>query len=262
MEVSAALADYGLLPTDVTQRQDIEQLVDRALLEGEGCISFTGFLQLIRRIRERSRLYENERLKRFFSECDKDNDGFLSFAEASSIFSKLGLTPQCREHQDEMKNLLLRVDVDNSGDLDFKEFQVLVQHITESKRANQRNKENATGTKLGFSQDQVTEIREIFKQLDAHSQGTLGIIECRKLLTLLRVDMSAEELKGILDSISTQQRVDLEGFMAFLQKVGKDDRCPALAESLAPQLRELGEDDQRKASFQDFQKARSLFVRT
>merc|ERR1719272_531698 len=153
------------------QRETVEALVHRALLTNRGPLTFTNFLLLIKQVRETSQSFESDHLKGYFKDCDKDGDGRLNFAEASIMFQKLGLCPQSREEQDEMKNMLLRVDVDNSGDLDFEEFQVLVQHITEKLRSATWARQNNAALRFGFTLVQLAELRDIFFKLDVHCYG-------------------------------------------------------------------------------------------
>jgi len=210
------------VPLDINQRSRVEEVVQQALqASGSDCLTFSQFLKLIRQIRDSTKRVDNERLRKYFSECDKDGNGLLTFAEAATMFDKLGLLPYCQEDQDEMKNVLLKVDEDSSGDLDFHEFEVLVQEITEMLRSNMRRRENAAGMQLGFSTQQMAELREVFFYLDTNGNGELDIANCRKMLTLLRIDMCSEVLQEHFQDAdrSRNGRIDMEGFLHFVRAI-------------------------------------------
>jgi Ca2+-binding EF-hand superfamily protein len=231
-EVSHALFSHGLMPYDSDARQKVIDLVDLAISkDGEG-ITFPTFLWLIRKVREQSQRMDFESLKFYFRECDKDLNGVLSFPQAAGMFQKLGLLPASRDEQDEMRNLLMKVDTDNSGDIDFEEFQGLVQQISEQIRSNTRRRENEMAKKLGFTPQQVTEFREIFYHLDGDCTGDLGIDECRKMLTLMRIDMSADDLGMLFDSIDRKGKgaIEFEDFFYFIRDVAQNcENCNAFA---------------------------------
>jgi len=221
-EIFCALLEHGLVPLDINQRSRVEEVVQQALqASGSDCLTFSQFLKLIRQIRDSTKRVDNERLRKYFSECDKDGNGLLTFAEAATMFDKLGLLPYCQEDQDEMKNVLLKVDEDSSGDLDFHEFEVLVQEITEMLRSNMRRRENAAGMQLGFSTQQMAELREVFFYLDTNGNGELDIGNCRKMLTLLRIDMCSEVLQEHFQDAdrSRNGRIDMEGFLHFVRAI-------------------------------------------
>lgn len=240
-EVVGALLEHGLVPKAAGQRAHVEWLVMQAAYgTSEGLITFSRFLELVRKVREASRDFEEDRLMEYFRDCDKDGNGLLTFAEAAVMFEKLGLVPKCRDDQDEMKELLLKVDVNDSGDIDFKEFQHLVQHITEKLRSNQRQRENALGASLGFSLHQVADFREIFFHLEPGFVGAeseparIGIEECRKVLTLARTHMEPAKLKALLGSLDSTSkdtkltgRIDLEGFLLFMKAVEDSQKAEA-----------------------------------
>jgi Ca2+-binding EF-hand superfamily protein len=239
VEVVGALLELGLMPSaaNPTMKQRTEYLVDYSMEKADGCgINFSEFLDLIKQLREESKYNESATLKGYFGECDKDKNGWLTFPEVAKIFPRLGLIPRCREDQDEVKNLLLKVDADNSGSLDFEEFQELVQHITEKLRSGSRRREKHVAKQIGYTSRQLTEMREIFHDLDEDGTGTLTIAELRRMLILLHVTMDADELTDLFDE-STQYsdtncngRIDVLGFLYFVREIGgRHPECKSLA---------------------------------
>lgn len=231
VEVVGALLEHGLVPKESDKRAHVEWLVMQAAREdigGDGLITFASFLELVHQVREDCQSFEATKLREYFDECDKDRNGMLSFAEASVMFEKLGLVPQCRDDQDEMKDVLFKVDEDDSADIDFPEFQRLIQNITEKLRMNQRHRENEICKQLGYAPHQVAELREIFFNLDPHSHGDIGIAECRKVVTMLRMDLPSAKLNALFESAvkagnekksKTTGRIDLECFFYFMKAI-------------------------------------------
>jgi calmodulin len=217
-EVIGALLENGLLPHKAQERERLHYIVEKETQHG---MNFKGFLGLIRIVREECLANRRLGLRRQFKRYDKDGSGELSLAEVSLLFIDMGLTPKCQEDQDEMKALLREVDADGSGELDFDEFQDLVQRITERLRFSQRRRENETAKQLGFNAQQVVELRESFFSLDQDGSGELSIDECRTTLTLLRKNMSAEDLNVLFETIDKDGngRIDFQEFLHFMRSL-------------------------------------------
>lgn len=220
-EIVGALLEYGLVPKEADERAKVEQTVkELADARGEG-MSFHDFLWLIRHLREEATRCSQYEHKKMFDRYDADKSGNLSLQEVSLLIVEVGLTPRCREDQDEIKKLLQEVDADGSGEIDFEEFQELVQAITEKMRSGQRRRENETAKRLGFSTKQIADLRDAFFQLDESGDGELSIDECRQTLTLLRKNMSSEDLHAVFDSIDRNGsgHIDFEEFLHFWKSV-------------------------------------------
>lgn len=238
-EIFLALLEHGLVPLDTSERARVTDIMEEAFqASGSDCLSFSEFLNLIFQIRDSTKRVDETRLRKYFADCDKEGDGLLTFAQAATMFDKLGLLPYCQQDQEEMKNVILAVDEDDSGTLDFGEFEALVQNITEMLRANMRRRENAAGVEIGFTTQQMVEFREIFFYLDTKGNGELDIVECRKMLTLLRIDMCSEALQEHFESAdrSRNGRIDLEGFLHFVHAISITANVQELLPQGEPQL--------------------------
>lgn len=225
-EVVGALLEHGLMPRDPDDRSTVEDTVKELVeAKGDGGMDFHDFLWLIRHVREECRKGARQDLKTVFSRFDKDKSGNLSLCEVSMLIAEIGLTPRCREDQDEIKKLLSEVDADGSGELDFEEFQELVQKITEKLRSGQRRRENETAKVLGFSSKQVSELRDAFFQLDDDGNGQLSIDECRQTLTILRKNMTSEELHDLFSTIDRDGsgEIDFGEFLHFMRTIEGSD---------------------------------------
>lgn len=214
-----AVREYGLMSM---KRGQTEKLVKEAFDSiPDGVMCFARFLKLIRNVRAVNKKAEQIELQAHFNSYDKDRNGTLSFSEVLVMFEDLGLIPQCREDQEEMRLLLAQIDANDSGDLDFGEFQDLVQHVTEKLRSAKLRRENRAAKELGFSQKEVAELRESFINLDERNRARLSLSECRRTLTLLHKDMSAEDLSDLFFELDADHDglIDFEGFLHFMKNV-------------------------------------------
>merc|ERR1719456_345252 len=99
---------------------------------------------MVQEIREECKRTREDQLFAAFLVHDKDKNGTLSTGEIIGVLTELGITPKCREEQDELKQLLQDIDLDSSGDVNFEEFQNLFQHASERIRLLQRHGEETT----------------------------------------------------------------------------------------------------------------------
>merc|ERR1719487_1187792 len=189
IEVRGALLEYGLMPRKPEVREKVEKLIresTRDEKERKKGITFIGFLDLLKKLRQINAEAAREDLSVLFKSCDKDGSGELNMAEVAILITQAGLTPRSQEDQEEIKQLLLDVDKDGSGELDFDEFCLLVQLIGEKLRGGEIMRQNETAKRLGFTNEQLFELRTAFFDLDADGDGGLSIDECRQTLNLLR----------------------------------------------------------------------------
>lgn len=225
IEVRGALLEYGLMPRKPEVREKVEKLIresTRDEKERKKGITFIGFLDLLKKLRQINAEAAREDLSVLFKSCDKDGSGELNMAEVAILITQAGLTPRSQEDQDEIKQLLLDVDKDGSGELDFDEFCLLVQLIGEKLRGGEIMRQNETAKRLGFTNEQLFELRTAFFDLDADGDGGLSIDECRQTLNLLRQNMTSDELNEIFDSldIDGNGEIDFEEFLQFMKTIG------------------------------------------
>lgn len=221
-EIVGALMEYGLMPKEPLDRKRIENTVKEvAEARGPEGMNFHDFLWVLQHVREEARQAAQYDLRKMFERADADKSGNLSLQEVSMLIVEIGLTPRCREDQDEIKKLLQTVDADGSGELDFKEFQELTMKITEKMRSGLRRRENETAKMLGFSPKQTSDLRDVFFQLDENGNGELSIEECRITLQMLRKNMSSEELHDVFNGIDRNGsgQIDFEEFLHFWKTV-------------------------------------------
>lgn len=213
-ELRVLLIEYGLYPRAANGQEQVEEFFHSVDDDGDGSLIFTEFLEVIRRVRDVFKLSSEPELRRMFEQTDKDASGLLDMAEVSALLGNLGLTPKCQEDQQEMKRILDGIDSDGNG-VNFPEFQTLVQRISERTNAAQRKRERQSALELRYKDTEVAELRDAFYALDTEGKGILCIEKLRRVLDLLRREMSAESLQQIVERMDTDNVGGL-GFQQFL----------------------------------------------
>merc|ERR550537_480972 len=154
-----------------------------------------------------------------FKKYDKDNGGSLSLSEVATMIGDMGLNPRSREDQDEIKQLLDNVDADGSGELDFSEFQDLVQRIEEKLKSLQRRRDLKAGEALGFTQPQVCELRGVFFKLDVNGDESISSSEIQRLAMLMRKRINATKLLEVFHEVDGEDGNGSLEFVEFMEIV-------------------------------------------
>merc|ERR1719456_184906 len=108
------------------------------------------------------------------------------------------------------------VDEDGSGEIDFEEFCVLFQRISEKLQAMQRENERRKALELNFSLQHLADLRQSFETLDRDGNGVLEIGEIRRALQLMRKRIPSDTLRDLFDEVCADGSGVLE-FQEFLQ---------------------------------------------
>jgi len=217
------LCDSGLLPSQPSQRKEMEHMLQEASLKGD--LSFPQLKELIQGFRSMGADSYKEVLQRLFMKYDSDRSGALSLVEAVAVFADLGVVPKTKADQEELKRMLDAADGDGSGEIDVDEFQYLVQRVTEKLRSMQRHRENETARSLDFSPKEVSELREAFFALDKDGSGGLDLDELRQTLVILRRPFSAPDLNELFELIDRNYDgcVDFQEFLYFVKSTSLPD---------------------------------------
>lgn len=220
-ELRVLLIEYGLYPHSQSDQEYVADFFDEVDGDGDGSLDFQQFLIVIRKVRELSRLNQQSELQRLFKQFDRDGSGLLEMTEVFTLLGELGLMPKCREDQQDMKRILDGIDTNGNGDVSFREFQTLVQRSAERTKAAQRQRERRSAEKLHYADAEVAELRDAFHALDTEGKGILPIIKLRKVLDLVRNQMSAESLQAIVERMDPEGVGGLvfEQFLYFLKEV-------------------------------------------
>ena len=116
--------------------------------------------------------------REIFSEFDKDGDGTLDTKYVGTIMRSLGQSPT----EKELREIIVEVDADNSGYMDFSEFlTVMANHIKEE-------------------MDTEYDICTAFKEFDEKGKGTISVANLRNVLTTLGDALTADEIEEMMKS--------------------------------------------------------------
>lgn len=101
-----------------------------------------------------------------------DSDGSISVVELGTVMRNMGQNPT----EDELQRMILEVDADGNGLIDFAEFVTLM-----------ARKMNNT--------DKDAEIREAFNVFDKDGSGKISSDELRQIMKSLGEDLTEEEVR-------------------------------------------------------------------
>lgn len=114
---------------------------------------------------------ENAEFKEAFDYFDKDGSGSISSDELLQVMRAMGQNPT----EDELLNLVMEVDIDGNGTIDFPEFLDMM-------------KKKATEV------DEEADLREAFKLFDRNRDGYIDRKELKKVTSMLGTMLTSEEL--------------------------------------------------------------------
>merc|ERR1719219_3214744 len=133
--------------------------------------------------------------KEAFDEFDTDKSGAISHMELLGVMRAMGQNPT----EDELLNMILEVDVDGNGTIEFPEFLELMK---------MKAKED----------DDAETIREAFKLFDRDQDGYITCKELKKVTTMLGQPLSAEEVDEFMAEADVDQngKLDYDEFSRML----------------------------------------------
>ena len=148
--------------------------------------------------------------REIFSEFDKDGDGTLDTKYVGTIMRSLGQSPT----ESELRDIIVEVDADNSGYMDFSEFlTVMAHHIKEE-----------TDTK--------DDICTAFKVFDEAGRGTITVSDLRSVLTTLGDVLTADEIEEMIKAADhgNSGEINYEEFVAKMM-AEKAEKTVAIVEN-------------------------------
>jgi len=183
---------------------------------GSEDINFNDFLEIVWEIRHyRMETAKEEQLDNF-KKFDRDGSGSLTCSEISRLLAEIGLTPANRVEQEEISNLISSVDQDGSGFIDFSEFQELCQRIDEKLRSFRYEEEIEFAMCLGFSEQQMRDLRQVFTSLDADASQKLDADEVRIGLAMMNKHVTHKVFEETFRHLDTDGSGELD-FLEFLE---------------------------------------------
>lgn len=117
-----------------------------------------------------------DELKEAFAIYDLNNDGVISTRELGTVMRQLGQNPT----EAEILEMIRQVDTNNSGNISFDEFAVLMSTKMED---NEENEEN---------------IRDAFRVFDINNTGQISANELRHVATNLGEKLTEEEANEMI----------------------------------------------------------------
>ncbi|KAG5560896.1 hypothetical protein RHGRI_004053 [Rhododendron griersonianum] len=117
-ELNDSLENMGIFIPD----PELSQMIEKIDVNGDGCVDIDEFGALYQSITEERD--EDEDMREAFNVFDQNGDGFITVEELRSVLASLGLK-QGRTAED-CKRMILKVDVDGDGTVDFDEFKQMM----------------------------------------------------------------------------------------------------------------------------------------
>ncbi|CAL9186092.1 unnamed protein product [Musa hybrid cultivar] len=120
-ELRTIIRSLGREPT----LQELQDMIREVDVDGNGTIEFDEFLNVMAMRTKATEAEAEEELREAFKVFDIDNNGYISPSELMSVMTNLG-EEVTKEIAAEM---IMEVDADGDGQVDFKEFSTLMMAI-------------------------------------------------------------------------------------------------------------------------------------
>lgn len=117
-ELSDSLDNLGIFIPD----KELTVMIERIDVNGDGCVDIDEFGELYQTIMDERD--EEDDMREAFNVFDQNGDGFITVEELRTVLSSLGLK-QGRTVED-CKKMIMKVDVDGDGMVDYKEFKQMM----------------------------------------------------------------------------------------------------------------------------------------
>ncbi|XVF29362.1 hypothetical protein REPUB_Repub15cG0114500 [Reevesia pubescens] len=118
-ELNDSLENLGIFIPDV----ELTQMIENIDVNGDNCVDIDEFGELYQSLMDDKD--EEEDMKEAFNVFDKNGDGYISVDELRSVLVSLGLK-QGKTVED-CKRMIMKVDVDGDGRVNFKEFKQMME---------------------------------------------------------------------------------------------------------------------------------------
>lgn len=117
-ELNNSLENLGIFIPD----EELSQMIEKIDVNGDNCVDIDEFGELYQSLMDNKD--EEEDMKEAFNVFDQNGDGFISVDELRSVLVSLGLK-QGKTIED-CKRMIMKVDVDGDGRVDFMEFKKMM----------------------------------------------------------------------------------------------------------------------------------------
>ncbi|ELR17401.1 EF hand domain containing protein [Acanthamoeba castellanii str. Neff] len=171
-------------------------------------------------IEETGGLSEGElaKMKKFFKECDEDQDGTVSKREMWNFLHKQGVEAS----KEEFISFFNELDDDQTGTLSFKQFVTGIQGLRKSVRKHGAHRlalatcpdhpgkaalTLADLVQQGVQQEEVGHVRELFSLCDKNGDGSIDMDELNAVFVELGIRATREEVASLFQKLAGNRRV-------------------------------------------------------
>eukprot|EP00746_Dinoflagellata_sp_MGD_P072476 gnl/MRDRNA2_/MRDRNA2_29412_c0_seq1.p1 gnl/MRDRNA2_/MRDRNA2_29412_c0~~gnl/MRDRNA2_/MRDRNA2_29412_c0_seq1.p1 ORF type:complete len:883 (-),score=171.57 gnl/MRDRNA2_/MRDRNA2_29412_c0_seq1:214-2862(-) len=228
-ELRGALADLGYCPQSREEKLRFSKILEDVDREGDGELDMKEFEQAVVRVMDMLRDLQGVELFESFHLHDVDGTGSLSIDEVFDILPDLGLAPRIDEEHDMIRQCVAKVDVDNSKEVDFNEFEELLFQVREGlhrmRRERRRSIIHQCELERGIVDAFKNEICELKDQFDCYDRDHSGFLDRSELNLLIadcglgpRSKAEREVIQALIASIDTDNNAQVT-FMEFLHLI-------------------------------------------
>ncbi|CAF2125473.1 unnamed protein product [Brassica rapa subsp. trilocularis] len=120
-ELNDSLKNLGI----IIPEKELGQMIDKIDVNGDGCVDIEEFGELYKTIMvEDEDEIGEEDMKEAFNVFDRNGDGFITVDELKAVLSSLGLKQG--KTLEECRKMIIQVDVDGDGRVDYTEFRQMM----------------------------------------------------------------------------------------------------------------------------------------
>jgi len=178
VEMHDALADLGLKPSTRKEKMEMARLA-----ANQDCqeFDFKQFCRIVLQRRKRALEAHRSQLKRLFAQYDIDNSGTLNADELVEVFNSLNV---CAHEEDEriaFLDAVIECDINGSGEIEWEEFEPLVQRVREKLGQCHREREVRMREQMKLPPDiflnfrsQLISFHEAFRQFEQAGKAMPG----------------------------------------------------------------------------------------
>lgn len=228
-ELRGALADLGYCPQSREEKLEFQQIMEEVDREGDGELDINEFEQAVVRVMTMLRNLQRCELFEQFQLHDVDSTGSLSIDEVFDILPELGLAPRIKEERQMIRECIAAVDVDDSKEVEFKEFEQLLVQVREGlhrmRRERRRSIIHQSELAHGIVEAFKNEICELKDQFDRYDRDHSGFLDRAELNLLIadcglgpRSKTEREEMQALIDSSDVDHNAQVT-FQEFLHLI-------------------------------------------
>lgn len=221
-ESEELLSEFGFdkAPDDPASSLQLQILAEvRRTAEECGGISFSGFLGIVRELREFDMASREAQVSAVFKLYDPGT-GLIDVRDVCTVLSRLCLQPTTVLEQENIAQVFQEVDVEGNNMFSLDAVLVTVQCINERLVQSHRQVENKHAEQLGMSRKKTTEFRRVFQAFDESRSGTLALAGVGKALAFLDWLLPMPLLEKLFDEVDEDQSGCLR-FLDFLKLMVK-----------------------------------------